>query len=176
MARGKYNFLSLQANSYVTAYAADGTSGGQRTMAKASKTWSLNQWYHIAFVYNEAESSNADKFKIYIDGALQPNTVSGYAIGNLHPSTANFNIGRLTDVTTNEFNGKIDEVAIFNSAKSASDIATIYNGGTPGSLSSLSPLGWWQFEEGSGTTAIDSGTGGNNGTINGATYSTDVPT
>ena len=45
-------------------------------------------------------------------------------------------------------------------------------------LNSLStpPLSWWRFEEGSGTTANDLGTGGNNGTLtNGTAYSTDVP-
>ena len=73
------------------------------------------------------------------------------------------------------YEGKIDEVALWNSDQS-SNISTIYNGGTPNDLSSLSPLTWWRFEEGSGTTAIDSGTGGNNGTlINGTAYSTDVP-
>ena len=71
------------------------------------------------------------------------------------------------------YDGNFDEVSIFDSVV---DVSSIYNGGAPGDLTSLSPLAWYQFEEGSGTTAIDSGTGGNNGTINGATYSTDVPT
>ena len=36
-------------------------------------------------------------------------------------------------------------------------------------------LGYWNFEEGSGTTAYDQTSNGNNGTINGATYDTNVP-
>ncbi len=74
---------------------------------------------------------------------------------------------------------KYGEIAIFNSELSATDITSIYNGdgtGLPGDLSEFSSLvSWWRFEEGSGTTATDSGTGGNNGTIDGATYQTDVP-
>jgi hypothetical protein len=71
--------------------------------------------------------------------------------------------------------GELDDIAVWNTDQTA-NIATIYNGGVPGDLSSLSPLHWWKFNEGSGTTAVDSGTGGNNGTIVGPVYSTDVPT
>ena len=72
------------------------------------------------------------------------------------------------------FLGNIDEVACWDT--NTINPADIYNGGTPTDLTSLSPLGWWRFEEGMGTTAIDSGSGGNNGTlINGVAYSTNVP-
>ena len=36
-------------------------------------------------------------------------------------------------------------------------------------------VGYWNFEEGSGTTAYDQTANGNDGTINGATYDTNVP-
>ena len=36
-------------------------------------------------------------------------------------------------------------------------------------------VGYWDFEEGSGTTALDLTSNGNDGTINGAIYGTDVP-
>jgi hypothetical protein len=36
-------------------------------------------------------------------------------------------------------------------------------------------VGYWNFEEGQGTTAYDQTANGNNGTINGATYDTNVP-
>ena len=73
------------------------------------------------------------------------------------------------------FMGNIDEVAAWDT--NTINPIDIYNGGTPTDLTSLSPIAWYRFEEGSGTTAIDSGTGGNNGTLeNSPTYSTDVPT
>ena len=75
--------------------------------------------------------------------------------------------------------GLIDEVAIFNSALSASDITAIYNSGTPDDLSSYSPVGWWRMGDndgGTGTTITDQGSGGNDGTLtNGPTFSTTVP-
>ena len=36
-------------------------------------------------------------------------------------------------------------------------------------------VGYWNFEEGEGETVIDLSGNGNDGIINGATYSTDVP-
>jgi hypothetical protein len=75
------------------------------------------------------------------------------------------------------FPGNQDEFAIFNTELAAAKALAIYGLGQPTDLTDLSPSAWYRFEEGSGTTAIDSGTGGNNGTIeNGATYSTDIPT
>ena len=79
--------------------------------------------------------------------------------------------------------GLMDEVAIFNSALSASDVTAIYNSGVPADLASLSPLSWWRMgENDSGSdgatigTVTDQGSGGNNGTgTNGATYSSTTP-
>ena len=81
-------------------------------------------------------------------------------------------------------NGYVDEVAIFNSALSASDVSDIYNSGVPNDLGpdglNLSPVGWWRMgdgtEAGSGTTVYDMSGNSNNGTLtNGPTYSTSVP-
>lgn len=68
--------------------------------------------------------------------------------------------------------GKIDELAFFNSALSNSDIASIYNSGTPTDVSSLNPVNYWRFEN----NGTDLGSGGNTATLNnGATFSTDTP-
>ena len=73
----------------------------------------------------------------------------------------------------------MDEIALFNSELSSSDVTSIYNSGGPDDLASLSPVGWWRMGDnnsGSGTTITDQGSGGNDGTLtNGPTFSTDVP-
>ena len=74
-----------------------------------------------------------------------------------------------------EIEGNLDEMSVWPTALNESDIISIYNEGTPNDISSLSPLSWYRFEEGSGTTATDSGTAGNTGTITGATYEENVP-
>jgi len=131
------------------------------------------QWIHLAFTYS-GNSLNSG-LKIYLNGTQVDNLDNGTgSYTAMENTTAPFEIGKLT---TTYANGLIDEVAIFNTELSASDVTNIYNSGTPSDISSISSLvSWWRFE-GSGTTATDSATGGNDGTlINGVTRSSDVPT
>lgn len=130
----------------------------------------INTWNHILATWDGTDA------KIYINGVLRntwsptlPYTISGY--------DTTFNIGWRAAGFAQMTNGKLDELALFDSAISIGDV---WDGsGQPTDLNLLStpPLSWWRFEEGSGTTATDSGSSGNNGTLeNSPTYSTDVPT
>tara|TARA_B100000427_G_scaffold329423_1_gene345569 strand:+ start:656 stop:1300 length:645 start_codon:yes stop_codon:yes gene_type:complete len=137
-------FTALQMASTVTVYMANSV-GTQKTMNSITYSFSVSTWYHLAFVYNEAEASNADKMKVYVNGALQTNTKSGYALTSLNSSIAGFEIGKLGGYTANKFSGNIDEVAIFTSALSPSDISAIYNSGVPDDLTSYSPTAWYRM-------------------------------
>ena len=132
-------------------------------------------WEHIAFVYDGSNSSNT---KLYINNVVQSPTVGGAYPSSLNDATGLKTIIGAGYSVVNTYQGLLDEVSYFDITLSSANISTIYNSGTPNNLNDLStpPLSWWRFEEGSGTTAIDSGTGGNNGTLtNGTAYSTDVP-
>ena len=75
-----------------------------------------------------------------------------------------FNTGRY-------FNGKISNVAVYNSALTSSQVSTLFNFGTPETNISFSPTAWWKLDN--TTTGIqDSSGNGNNGTNNGATDAT----
>jgi len=67
---------------------------------------------------------------------------------------------------------------------SADDVESIYNSGVPNDLrlaasydddKSGNLKGYWIFEEGSGSTVEDLSGEGNDGTINSATFDSDVP-
>jgi hypothetical protein len=60
------------------------------------------------------------------------------------------------------FNGKIFDVRIYKYAVTPAEAAWLYNRG--------GPIGWWKFDENTGSTANDAGGKGNNGTTTGATY------
>ena len=144
------------------------------TIIDNTQVFNDGQWHHLAFTTDGTTTS--DKVIVYFDGS--PLTNKGTLSNNgIRLTTLSLSIGQVPN--TARFNGNIDEVALFNSELSSTDITSIYNGngaGKPGDLASLNPVSWWRFEEGSGTTATDSGTGGNNGTLlGGPTYSTDVP-
>ena len=155
------NFLKLQSATSIQLY----INYSFRTLSNggSGNDIVLNQWQNLILIRNSSNVLTA-----YLNGVAWSSsaTVS---------STLTINsIGRIIN-TSFGYAGGIDEFAVFNTDQS-SNVSSIYNSGVPNDLSSLSPLTWYRFEEGSGTTAIDSGTGGNNGTISGATYSTDVPT
>lgn len=135
-------------------------------------TISQNVWSHVICTYDG--SGNKNNVNIYLNGVLDNSTTISSGTYTAMSNTAQpFEIGRYNGGSY--ASGLIDETAVFNSELSASDITTIYNSGAPNDISSLSPVSWWRFE-GSGTTATDSGSGGNNGTLtNGVTRSTDVP-
>tara|TARA_B100000902_G_scaffold341425_1_gene344834 strand:- start:907 stop:1620 length:714 start_codon:yes stop_codon:yes gene_type:complete len=68
--------------------------------------------------------------------------------------------------------GNLDEFSTYDYALSSTQIASIWNGGTPTDVSSLNPINWWRFED----NGNDSGSGNNPATlVNGATYSSLVP-
>jgi hypothetical protein len=147
-------------------------SGGSIVQTNtSSRPISVDTWHHIAVVVNSGVTNGT---KIYVDNNVR--ATATHTVGS-HP-TAILRIG--TDLGSGSFfEGLLDEAAVFNSALSTSDVATLYNSGVPGDISSLSPLGWWRMgdnDSGAGTTITDQGSGGNDGTlVNGPTFSTDIP-
>ena len=136
-----------------------------------------NAWHMATVTWVPGEA------KIYIDGEEESTSevVGGVGDGSdIQATASNFYIGAAELVSTSPdflFEGKIDEVAVFGSLLSAAQVTAIYNSGEPADLTSYSPVGWWRFEEGTGTTITDQGSGGNDATLtNGPTFSTDVPT
>tara|TARA_Y100000385_G_scaffold84921_1_gene87140 strand:- start:2540 stop:3337 length:798 start_codon:yes stop_codon:yes gene_type:complete len=129
----------------------------------------VGSWVHGCISVDTTGTST-----MYINGSFsasspsvpQPTSVSNPVIGSFNGAS-------------NFLNGLVDEVAIFNSALSASNVTAIYNSGVPNDISSLSPVNWWRMGEndgGSGTTITDQGSGSNDGTLtNGPTFSSSVP-
>ena len=77
----------------------------------------------------------------------------------------------------NFYHGLLDEVGIFNAALTSGNVSSIYNDGVPNNISAMSNLiGYWKFEEGSGTTVADDSSNSNNGGLGNAwSWSTDTP-
>ena len=138
-----------------------------------------DQWYLITQVFHASGGAT-----LYLnDGA---SGASGTGQTSAKPSysytedaTAPLYIARHPTLSNRYFTGNIDEVAVFSSELSASDVEDIYNSGAPVDLSSYSPASWWRMGDddgATGTTITNQGSGGNNGTLtNGPTFSTTVP-
>jgi hypothetical protein len=135
-------------------------------------------WQHVCWTYNVTTKH----IYVYLNGVVQTWTNFGGTLTTPYLTAVSsriyerdLTIGRIKPTSsTGTFLGLVDEVSTYDRILTQTEITSIAS--APTDLTSLSPVAWYRFEEGSGTTAIDSGTGGNNGTIeNGATYSTDIP-
>ncbi|MCA9245733.1 MAG: right-handed parallel beta-helix repeat-containing protein, partial [Planctomycetales bacterium] len=113
-------------------------------------------WHHVAVVLPSG-ANDVTGVLIYVDGALESTSASSpQAIDT--GSTDDVLVGN--DASNRYFNGTIDDVRVYNFELSAS---------TVGQLSGF--IGHWAFEEASGTTAADSSTQANDGTLaNGASW------
>lgn len=114
-------------------------------------------WHHIAAV------KDGTSVKIYVDGQLRQTFASteqiSYTLGK------DFVIGRHGD-GSNDFNltGEIDEVRVWNTARSSADIAAYWQKELPQGQAGLSA--YWQLNDGVGTAAIDSSSGGHSLALN----------
>ena len=130
-------------------------------------TLNAGQWYHFAVVWN----SSSNYFDIYTDGTLTTDLSSGtHSLTNW----TEFRIGRDFGFYS-PINCNIDEVAIWDAALSDADVLSIYNLGVPNDLTDAESydtdrtgglVGYWRFEEGTGTSLADSSTNSNTGTLN----------
>jgi len=124
-------------------------------------------WHHVVLTWD----TEADQLKGYIDGEQVGDTVT--ELGEWSGEIDAFRVGANSIADNSYVNGHIDQVAIFTSVVSAS---TLYNSGTPYDLSDISNLvGYWEMNEGEGTSIADSSGTGNTGTlVNGAAFASDV--
>lgn len=116
-----------------------------------------NQWYFAVLTFDGTTA------RLYLNSILQ--------VGGLSPATTSGSTFNLASRgAANFFNGLIDSVRAWNRILSVDEINSLYYKGTV----PLTPEIEWLFNEGSGSTALDSSGNGFNGTIQNATYTTDV--
>ena len=121
-----------------------------------------NMWHNIFATYDN------NYIKLYIDGQIVDslnivgniNNVNDFYLGTRNP------LGEF-------FNGNLDEIQLWSKALNQSEIEQYINCPPVGSESGL--VGYWNFESGIGNTVLDLTGNGNNGTINGGAFSTNVP-
>ncbi len=126
-----------------------------------------DSWHHINVTVN------SDSLKTYVDGILVKKLpyLAGITFQN-YP----IRIGKSNHSFWSEYNGYIDDIGIWNRALTQQEITNLYNGvNYSNSCNSVSGslvnglVGYWPFCG----NANDQSGNGNNGTVNGATLTTD---
>jgi hypothetical protein len=172
--------IKVDADNYISAYFSSGSDyasctrradGGNDTAASFSGgSGNDGNWHHAAYTWSES----GDKFIAYADGSAETTRTS---INSWDGTPSIFTLGKHTaHWSGGYYSGNINDVSIWNSALSAGDISDIYNSGTVTDLSGESGLiGYWKFEENTGTTVEDSSSSNDGTLVNGTAFDSDTP-
>jgi len=85
------------------------------------RDFQISKWIHIVIV------NNGDSLKIYYDGQLDNALIN--VTQNSITNKAFWKIGKLNDINGNYFDGKIDDIRIYNKAITENKIKEIFNNG-----------------------------------------------
>ncbi|MFZ1515029.1 MAG: HYR domain-containing protein [Saprospiraceae bacterium] len=147
-ANGSFHFVvATNSNGWYSA----GTVG-----SGGSNLLPTNKWIHVAGVYT------GSKVNVYVNGVLMgtsTGTISGNIVNNGSPLTMAFK----TASNINYFNGKMDEVGVFNQALTAAQIKTYLGTSLLGTEPGL--VAYYNLEQGTGTVANDNAGSAQNGTL-----------
>ena len=127
---GRNYIIQLESTGYVRGIVWSGSTIYQAGTISTTPGLNDGNWHHVAFVYEPST-----KVEIFIDGVSEDQNTSNIP-SSINSIAQDLVIGRAAPATGNFFNGSIDEVAIFNTALSASKIQQIYDatavvGGVP---------------------------------------------
>ena len=146
----------------------------------ASTEVDLNTWTHVAVVYDSSGTGNNPI--IYVNGDSVTISETSTPDGTYTTDAASdLYIGNESgDAAT--FDGTIDEIRLYSTELTANQVKALYADPAGGKKVDLSPklpddanlAGYWALDETAGTTAKDSTTNGNDGTITSGTYATGV--
>ena len=145
----------------------NGPSSSSLTFGSLANTIPTNSWIFVCQVWD------GNHGKTYLNNILVNDVVGSAVAGD---NLADLRFGKPNSSTGGRFDGKIDDIGIWNRALSQQEITNIYNGVTysdtcnavSGSLVN-GLVGYWPFCG----NANDQSGNDNNGVVNGATLTTD---
>ncbi len=145
-----------------------GFSGGALHRIASNNTVTLNKWQFVTLTWDGTTSSSG--VHIYIDGVEVSYQKSQDGIGSLNDdSGTNMSIGIGSfGAQSNSWDGKLDEVRIYNRALSFDEVQRLYKIQKPrvvGGVTNRGLSAYWAFEENTGTRAEDSSLNNNTGTL-----------
>jgi|TARA_R100001463_G_C3508420_1_gene219743 hypothetical protein len=170
-------------------------SGGLRFyIGDGSSSYSFNvtsgvniadgNWHNVIItIGGDDENDNTVDLSVWVNG-VQKYDVDNHDLG-MDAAQFTFGMGYMhPGCGCGSFNGKIGDTAVWQDQFTTAEAVAVYNSGTPFNLtanssdytSSSALVGYWKYEENTGTSVADSSTNSNNGTLsNGASFIEDTP-
>ncbi len=121
----------------------------------------VSGWTHALITYNGGTTSDVGNYAIYINGRSIPLTNYGSQGGSTSINYLGYVVGGTY------FNGKIEELAIWNKALTSDEAQVVYDSQKKNWLDE-NLIAYYKFNEASGTTIYDSARGHNGTLTNGA--------
>jgi len=119
-----YWFL-ITSSGNITFYLSNDLNAPDYLAIENSATLSTSTWYHVVATYDGSKDSSG--LKVYVDNALNTQTVISNTLTGSISNTRPFRLGaRDTGVY---FGGGVDEVSVFNRELTASEVTELYNSG-----------------------------------------------
>ena len=145
---------------------------------------SENTWYHVAFTFNGGQAGAAGDLKLYVDGVYKAQNSTNASFLGLEDRSSDFTVGEYdtndTVDTNTAFTGYIDEVKVYSSALTDSQVGIDMTAGSAAAMGGVlgageaadledgagePPIAEWKFDEKTGTDAFDTSGNGNTGTL-----------
>ncbi len=152
-------------NTPVLAFSTSFTSGGPSSLGLTNRAIATGVWTHVAIVRKES----AGQVLFYLNGAINVNTPDASTAALSDPKAMDIG-GGITSGGTNGFEGLIDEVRVWNYARTAGQIAgdAVYQLSDT-SVADTGLVLYYRFDEAAGaTTTVDSSKSGLAGTVMGS--------
>ena len=160
-----YEVRYYQPSSVDTVFIRMSQDGTNRFTITWAETLPQDTWIHVAMVFD----ASAHDVTLYLDSSFV--STQDITITGIFDSNGVFAIGCNSFIDDNFINAKFDDVRLWASERTSTEIADNYQRELTGSESGL--VGYWKMEQ----NANDSQTSGNNDLTeqNSPTYTTDIP-
>jgi hypothetical protein len=141
---GEWTILRLQ-NSGDILFQVDDGSNPLGSVTSLASTYMDGDWHHVVVTRN----TGGDVLSMYIDGSLSNSSGDDTDLTSIN-SLESFFIGKQGDGETNYFNGKIDDVLIYNKALNSTQVTDLYNLGNRQiqnrALNNTGLVGYWTMD------------------------------
>jgi hypothetical protein len=161
---GQYSAMMVNSSGKLAFYAGNGSNASYD--GTGANTLSTGKWYYLVFTYDSVNGLVG-----YVNGVVDSTVGS---VGALTSTAITTDIGTDPSLpTTRNFTGTIDDVRIYNRALSATEVKALYTAesarlGTGNNSLKTNLVGYWKYDDGSGTSATDASGNGLTATLSGS--------
>lgn len=149
-----------------------GYSTTELKVQSSDNVWTANTWQYVTVTWTGGTTASSS-VKMYVNGVETSYQTQQDAVGSVSADSNGLALGAFSAASCNfaDFDGRMDDIKIYNYARTPQQIVEDMNGGHP---TGGSPVGtqvsYWRMDEANGTTAHDSSISGNSLTLSTASW------